>query len=192
MIGTSGEDAAPGETAGAEDRPGGDVGAGCGRVGVAVRGLAGVLVAVALGVGAGLAGVLVAVALGVGAGLAGVLVAVALGVGAGLAGVLVAVALGVGAGLAGVLVAVALGVGAGVAERAAGVTTFASAESCMLADSPEPRKPPVTRTATTTRTRAEHMSAPCLRRSSGLAGPAAASAAGSGTGALIWPAPGYG
>ena len=58
------------------------------------------------------------------------------------------------------LVAVALGVGAGVAERAAGVTTFASAESCMLADSPEPRKPPVTRTATTTRTRAEHMSAP--------------------------------
>ena len=141
------------------------VGAGLAGVPVAVAlgvgaGLAGVPVAVALGVGAGLAGVPVAVALGVGAGLAGVPVAVALGVGAGLAGVPVAVALGVGAGLAGVPVAVALGVGAGLAERAAGVTTFASAESCMLADSPEPRKPPVTRTATTTRTRAEHMSAP--------------------------------
>ena len=122
-----------------------------------------------------------------GAGLAGVAVAVGVGVAAGLAGVAVAVGVGVGAGLAGVAVAVAVGVAAGLAERAAGVTTFASAESCMLTDSPEPRKP-VTRTATTTRTRAAHMSAPHLRRLPGLAGPAAASAAGSGAGALIWPA----
>ena len=86
---------------------------------------------------------------------------------------------------------VALAVGAGVAERAAEVTTFANAESCMLADSPEPSKPPVTRPTTTTRTRTEPMSAPLLRRLSGLAGPAATSAAGSGTsahraGAWLW------
>ena len=142
-------------------------------VGVGVgAGLAGVAVAVGVGVAAGLAGVAVAVGVGVGAGLAGVAVAVGVGVGAGLAGVAVAVGVGVGAGagLAGVAVAVAVGVGAGLAERAAGVTTFASAESCMLTDSPEPRKP-VTRTATTTRTRAAHMSAPHLRRLPGLAGP---------------------
>ena len=149
-----------------------------------------------VGVGVAVAGVGVGVAVavcgvGVGVAVAGVGVGVAVavcGVGVGVA----VVGVGVGVAVVGVGVGVAVaGVGAGVAERAAEVTTFANAESCMLADNPEPSKPTVTRPTTTTRTRTEPMSAPYLRRSPGLAGPAATSAAGSGTsahraGAWLW------
>jgi hypothetical protein len=50
-----------------------------------------------------------------------------------------------------------------VAARAAGLATFASAVPCMLTDSPEIRKPPVTRPTTTARMRARYIYIAYLR-----------------------------